>query len=65
MPSILRTARLPRGWPHQTKSALLHAIALANFAIVTVRGWCADSRLVRVRLTARVERLEAEVAMLK
>jgi len=56
---------LPRNWSRQTKSALLHVIALANFAVVRLRGWCADSRLIRARLAAKVERLEAEGAMLK
>jgi hypothetical protein len=62
--SRLPTPPLPRGWPRTTTSSLLHVIALANFALVRVRGWCADSRLVRVRLAAEVERFRAEVTML-
>ncbi len=61
----LPASPLPRGWPRTTKSALLHVIALATFALVRVRGWCADSRLARVRLAAEVERPRAEKAMLK
>jgi hypothetical protein len=41
---------LPARWKARVKSGLLHAIALAQLGIVTVRGWCANSPIARVRL---------------
>ena len=40
---------LPKGWQDCVKSAVLHAIALAHYAIVYARAWAADS------INARVE----------
>jgi hypothetical protein len=34
---------LPKGWQGCVKSAVLHAIALAHYAIVYARAWAADS----------------------
>ena len=34
---------LPKGWEGRVKSAVLHAIALAHYAIVHARAWAADS----------------------
>jgi transposase InsO family protein len=59
------TIPLPDIWPEQTKSGLLFAIALAHRGVAYVRGWCADSRIARVRLAAENDRLKAEVAMLR
>jgi transposase-like protein len=57
-------AHLPRSWPSYAKSAILDAIAAAHLALVHSRAWCADSPLHRVRLKARVDALETEVALL-
>ncbi len=43
---------LPRAWPVHTRSGALHALGLVRFALMHVRGWCADSRVARVRLAA-------------
>ncbi len=56
---------LPDAWPEHTKSALLHAVALAHRSLVSMRGWCANSPVARVRLTGENERLRSEVAMLR
>jgi transposase InsO family protein len=56
---------LPKDWPRLAKSAIVHAVALAHFVIVHVRGWCANSPLERVRLRAENERLRSEVAQLR
>ncbi len=64
---------VPTGWPKIAKSAIVHAVALAHFVVVHVRGWCfeepqhrcANSPLERVRLRAENERLGSEVAMLQ
>ena len=34
---------LPKGWQDCVQSAVLHAIALAHYAIVYARAWAADS----------------------
>ena len=34
---------LPKGWQGCVKSAVLHAIVLAHYAIVCARAWAADS----------------------
>jgi hypothetical protein len=65
MTSPFDSTPLPGGWPDQAKSAILQAIAAAHFALTHVRGWCANSRIARVRLTARDDRRKAEVALLK
>ena len=56
---------LPKDWPRLAKSAILHAVALAHLVVTHVRGWCADSPLRRVRLSAENERLRSEVALLR
>ena len=55
---------LPASWPEQTRSALLHAIALSHFGLVHIRSWCENSPLTRVRLAGENERLRSEVALL-
>jgi hypothetical protein len=34
---------LPKGWQDCVQSAVLHAIALAHYALVYARAWAADS----------------------
>ena len=43
---------LPKGWQYYVKSAVLHTIALAHYAIVYARAWAADSINAWVRLAA-------------
>jgi len=56
---------LPKGWQGCVKSAVLHAIALAHYAIVYARAWAADSINARVRLSAENDRLQEECALLR
>ena len=56
---------LPKAWPRMAKSAIVHVLAHAHFVVTHVRGWCADSPLSRVRVSAENERLSSEVAMLR
>jgi putative transposase len=56
---------LPRSWPCQVRSALVHVIALAQYAAVYTRSWAAESRNARVRLQADKDQLEHEVALLR
>src|SRR5512138_1792034 len=60
-----RQLALPRGWPARAKSALLSAVALAHHGITQVRGWCADSRIARVRLAAQKNAATSEAALVR
>jgi transposase InsO family protein len=55
---------LPRGWPRHVKSAVLHVVALAQYAATYTRSWAANARIARVRLKAQNDRLQQEVALL-
>lgn len=57
--------RLPCDWPGTVRSAVLHAIALARFAIVYSRSWAANSANARVRLAAENNRLKEHVSLLR
>ena len=56
---------LPKGWQSCVRSAVLHAIALAHYAIVYARAWAADSINARVRLSAENDQLQEECALLR
>ena len=56
---------LPKGWQSCVKSAVLHAIALAHYAIVYARAWAADSINARVRLAAENDRLHEACTLLR
>ena len=56
---------LPRSWPCRVRSALLHVVALAQYAAVYTRSWAAECRNARVRLRATVDQLQQEVALLQ
>ena len=60
-----RLVVLPRGWPKLARDAVVQLVGIAHVALTRTREWCADSRLTRVRLRGRVDRLEQEVAMLR
>ena len=47
------------------KSAVLHVISLAHFSLAYARGWAADNRNQRLRLTAENDRLREAVALLE
>ncbi len=54
----------PKSWPHNVKSAVLHVISLAHYAIVRARGWAEGSGGSRERFSAENERLSEECALL-
>ncbi len=56
---------LPSGWPKSVKSAVLHVISLAHYAIVSASGWAANAINPRARQAAEIDRLTGEVALLK
>ena len=55
---------LPKGWQGCVQSAVLHAIALAHYAIVYARAWAADRTKARVRFAAENDRLHEACALL-
>ena len=55
---------LPVGWPKPVRSAMVHIISLAHYAIVAARGWAANSINARVRLAADNDGLKEEAALL-
>ena len=55
---------VPSGWAKNVKSAVLHVISLAQYAIVATRGWAADALNPRARQAAEDDRLTNEVALL-
>jgi hypothetical protein len=56
---------LPSGWARNVRSAVLHVISLAHYAIVAARGWAANSINARVRLTAENDQLKQETLLLR
>jgi hypothetical protein len=56
---------LPKSWGTHVKSATIHVIALAQYALTYSRSWAADSSNQRVRLKAECDGLEQELALLR
>ena len=56
---------LPKGWAASVKSAVIHTIALAHYAIVFTRSWAANCPNARVRLKAELDRANQEIANLQ
>ena len=56
---------LPAGWGKNVKSAVLHVISLAHFAIVATRGWAANALNPHARQATAMDRLTNEVALLQ
>ena len=56
---------LPKGWQDCGKSAGLHTISLAHYAIVYARALAADSINARVRLAAENDRHQEACALLR
>ncbi len=53
---------LPAGWSRHTRSAMLHVISLAQFALAYTRGWAVNSQVARVRLKAENDLLTQKSA---
>ena len=56
---------LPRNWRSHVKSAVLHTISLAHFAVTQARGMAAGHIRRRVRLAAQNGRLKEECELLR
>ena len=57
--------RLPRQWKKRVRSAVLHAISLAQFALTSARGQIQRRDHARDRRFAELERLRQEIRPLK
>ena len=56
---------LPKSWPTQVRSAILHVISLAQFATDHTRSWAANSINARIRLQTERDQALAEVFRLR
>ncbi len=56
---------LPKHWSRSVQAALLHVISLAQYALVYTRSWAVNNSNQRVRLAAKVDQLEQEIALLR
>ena len=56
---------LPKGWPKRVKSAVLHVISLAQYALASARGWAADCRNVYARRSSEADRMDGEISLLR
>jgi len=65
MPVLRPDIPLPPAGHDHAKSAVVYAVSLAHYALAIARGWCANSRIARVRLAADNDRLTTEVALLR
>lgn len=55
---------LPKNWPRRVRSAIVHAVSMANAAMLVVRGRAEHHFDARVRLQAEVDHLRREVGLL-
>ena len=51
------TILLPKQWPSQVRSGVLHAISLAHFTLTFTRSWAANSLNGCIRLNQDNDRL--------
>ena len=63
-PSSKPALPLPRGWRKITRAGVLHAISVAAMAMTSAWSKAAMSRSSRQRLSAEVDRLRTELALL-
>ena len=56
---------LPKNWPSRVRSAIVHAVSMANVALTVARGRAEHHFDARVRLRVENVRLEQEVALLR
>jgi hypothetical protein len=56
---------LPRGWNRRAKSAILHILALSHYTFTVLLARAANSKNRQVRLRARIDRRDREIALLQ
>ncbi len=55
MAGVAPPLALPRGWPRGLRSAAVHAVSIAEFALTTALGWAAQSLNPRLHPRAEIE----------
>ena len=56
---------LPKRWPKVVRAGVLHAVALAQAALLLARGAVADRRDARMRLAAKLDAALEEIALIR
>jgi transposase InsO family protein len=56
---------LPKQWPSQVRSGVLHAISLAHYSLTYTRSWAANSWNARIRLKQENDRLRQKLALVR
>lgn len=59
------TIPLPKSWTKHVRTAMLHAISLAQYATAYTRSWAADSANGRIRIKAENDRAQQEILHLR
>jgi len=57
--------RLPNKWPRRVRSAVVHAVSIAQTSLTLARGWAANSVNARIRLKTENGRICQEVGLLR
>src|SRR5437773_1562478 len=56
---------LPSNWPRRVRSAVVHAVSMAQTSLTLARGWAANSANARVRLKTENDQLRQEIGLLR
>jgi transcriptional regulator with XRE-family HTH domain len=62
--SRLDDVRLPKAWPRRVRSAIVHAVSIANLAFTATQAQTENQFNARARLQATNDRLQRQVALL-
>jgi len=54
---------IPKNWTSSIQAATLHVIALAQYSLAYSRSWATNSPNERIRLTAKTDQLQQEIAL--
>ena len=60
-----RVSSLPHCWPRRVRSAVVHAISLAQASLAATRGWASDSLSTALRRRAEIDRLQQQIRLLR
>ena len=60
-----QTLRLPAAWPRHVRSAIVHAVSMANVAFTATRARAANHFNARVRLQAELDQRDREISLLR
>ena len=63
--SVAPRLAVPKRWRRSVQRALVTVMSLAQYTLVSTRGWAANSRNHRVRLSAKTDQLDNEIRLLR